>query len=102
VGDIVNLASGLANRVMALKPALLRDLAQQLSAALDADEIQDTAGAFLAAAGPAAVPVLRALLPDLLSLLGDVLEPIDDHHEEQMRASRRRLRALLLEAEAVP
>ena len=102
VGDIANLASGLANRVTALKPALIPDLARQLAAALDADEIQDAAGAFLAAAGPAAVPILRALLPDLLSLLGDALEPIDDHHEAQMRASRRRLRALLLEAEAVP
>ena len=102
LGDIVNLAAALVNRVTELKPELVPALAGQLSSALDADEIESAAGAVLEAAGPALRPVLRGLLPDAVVLLCDALEPADDPFEDKMAAARARLRTLLIGPEVPP
>lgn len=96
LGEIVNLAAALANRVTALKPELVPALAGQLGNALDAEELEAAAGAVLEAAGPALRPVLRGLLPDALSIFCDALAPADDLIEDQMAAARERLRSLLI------
>jgi hypothetical protein len=102
LGDIVNLSAALVNRVSALKPELVPALAGQLGNALDADEIEIATGAVLEAAGPALRPVLRGLLPDVVSLLCDGLKPADDPFEDKMAAARERLRSLLIGTEVTP
>ncbi len=102
LGDIVNLAAALVNRVTTLRPELVPALAVQLGSALDADELEAASGAVLEAARPALHPVLRSLLPDAVSLLCDALEPADDPFEDRMAAARERLRSLLAGPEVSP
>jgi hypothetical protein len=102
VAEITNRVTTLFDRVMALKPELIPDLVRQLADALDLDAIEASIGGAAAACGPALRPVLRALLPDLVTLLGDALAPADDAFEDQMAHARRRLRALLIDPETRP
>ena len=96
LGDIVNLVCELSNRVLALRPELARNLAEQLAASLDVAEIKDAAGGILETSGAAFRPVLRATLPDILSQLCRIMEPADDGYEDQMAEARQHLRSLLI------
>ena len=99
LGDIANLATALIDRVMDLNPELLPNLIRQLADTLDVDAIAASAERMVRASGTTWHPVLRALLPDLVTLLCDALAPEEDAFEDRMTAARQRLRALLIGSE---
>jgi len=102
LGDIANLVTALVNRVLDLKPELVPSLVQQLADTLDVDALATSAEGLAGASATTLRPVLRALLPDLLTLLCDALAPEDDPFEDKMAAARQRLRALLVGPEDTP
>ena len=98
--DTVNLACASMNRAMTLKPELMPYLAQQVAGALDIDEIEAASGNTLQAGGAAFQPVLRALLPDIITQICQALAPADDEYEAKTAQAREQLRTLLMVQEA--
>ena len=96
LGEVVNLSGILANRLMALKPELIRSLAEQVVASLDMGEIETALRDILHAAGPHLRPVWRAILPEVLSETCRILEPAEDEYEARMTEVRQQLRSLLI------
>ncbi len=102
VSDIVNLTCGLINRVIALRPELVRGLVDQLVGGLDMIEIETVLRRLFEESAPSLRPVLRAALPDMIDLLCQALAPADDEYEARMAKARRQMRALFTDAEVTP
>lgn len=97
--EIVNLGSVLANRMMALRPALIRDYSGQIAASLDLSEIKTALQEILKQSEETLRPVLRSALPDLLLAFCRILEPEDDEYEENMAKARKQLKSILIREE---
>ncbi len=99
MGEVVNNALRLVNRLADEQPEIFTKLAAEMVNAIDEYELAETATHFFSGAAREFKPMARAVVPGLVTWICDVLQPSDDEYEADAETARNALRALLAKEE---
>ncbi len=94
MGEVVNNALRIINRLGDERPAIFTGFAAQLTNAIDDYELAETAKRFFNGMSKEFKPMARAVVPGLVTWICDVIQPEDDEYEEDAAKAREALASL--------
>jgi phage host-nuclease inhibitor protein Gam len=94
IGEVINNALRIINRIGDEKPAIFTEFAAQLTNAIDDFELAETAKRFFNGVSKEFKPIARAVVPGLVTWICDVIKPEDDEYEDDAARARDALRSL--------
>lgn len=94
MAEVVNQFLRLFNRVGDRKPELVPEMARQFTDALDGYELAEASRKLFLEAGGSMRPAARAVVPQLVLWVADILKPGDDEHEDAAARARDALREM--------
>ena len=100
MGEVLNNALRIVNRLADDQPDVLPELAAEIVNAIDDYELAETARHLFNGVGQEFKHLARAVVPGLITWVCDVLQPADDEYETDAETARNSLRDLLMKEEA--
>ena len=97
--EVLNNFLNMVNRLWDQNPETLVNMVSRFSSALDEDALTKTVQHFFLEAGGSFRPVVRSVVPGLVTWVCHVLKPEDDAYEEDAARARAALRSLLMSEE---